>query len=94
MMERAEYVLQRESVDGRDFIVDVFATEAGFAKAGIYLIGGRVGVSNARYSPRSVSDGLDAIEEFCNNDTSLAAAGARYQTHMAWFAHSRTLLIC
>ena len=61
VMKRPKYVLQGKSVDGRDFVIVVFTAETSFAKPGIYFIGGCIGVRDAGYPSRGISDGFDAV---------------------------------
>jgi hypothetical protein len=92
-MKWAEDVLERKSVDSRDFVVEIFTAETGLPKAGIYLVGGCVCVRNASYSSRGISDGFNAVEEFCNDDAGLATAGTRHEAYVSWFSNRSALLI-
>ena len=63
------------------------------AKPRVYLVGSCVGVRYASYPTGIVSDGFDAVQEFCDDDACLAAARTGHEAHVPRLRNSRALLI-
>jgi hypothetical protein len=51
MVERAQYILKRKSVNGGDTVVDIFTAKTDFPEPALDFIGRCVGVRNAGYPP-------------------------------------------
>jgi hypothetical protein len=93
VVKRAQYVLQSETVDRRNFVVELFTAETSLPKPGIYFVGGRVGVRDAGYPSRSISDGFNTVQEFGNDCAGFATARTGHEAYVPWFSNCSTLLI-